>query len=182
MSRIGKKAVKIPKGVEVGIADGEVRIKGQKGSLVMALHPSIQVEKKDDTVSVLLKPGKEQYSAVWGMTRAKLASLMVGVEKGFERVLELHGVGYRVTQKGAVLEMQLGFSHPVRYEVPAGVQAKVPKDTVIILNSTNKELLGQTAATIRGLRVPDVYQNKGIRYQGERLRKKAGKSGAAKGG
>ena len=182
MSRVGKKVINIPEGVQVGITDTEVSVSGKNGKMNMNLHAYVAVTQKDDTLQVVLKDPTKNHGAIWGMSRAKLANMIEGVSKGFERVLELKGVGYRVALKGNQLDFTLGYSHPINFKLPEGVQAKVQKDNVVILSSIYKEHLGKTSAQIRSLRVPDVYQNKGVRYQGEKLRKKAGKSGASKGG
>ena len=194
MSRIGAKPVTLPKGVDIQLSARSLQVKGPVGTLNFQLHPSVTVEREGDVLHVKLSEKKaktkeqgeyirheKKISAIWGMTRSRLSALVQGVSVGFVRELELQGIGYRASVKGSSLEFLLGFSHPVSMLLPEGIKAKVEKDTRIILNSPNKELLGEFAARIRGIRPPDVYQGKGVRYSGEQVRKKAGKSAAAKG-
>ncbi len=179
MSRIGKKAVGIPDGVKVSVSANEVHASGPKGEKNLVLHPDVEVVEEENTLQVRLKKeGKGENRAIWGTMRARLAALLEGVNTGFTRVLELHGIGFRAAKSGEALQMSLGFSHPVMYDIPKGVDCKVERSTIITLSGNDKELVGQAAASLKALRPPDVYQNKGIRYQGERLRKKAGKSGS----
>lgn len=194
MSRIGSKPIVLPKGVEVQLGVASFQVKGPVGSLSFQLHPSVCVEREGDVLHVKLTDKKsvektsrkhvrhpQELRAIWGMTRSRLSSLVQGVSVGFVRELELQGIGYRASVKGNALEFLLGFSHPVAMNLPQGVKAKVEKETRIILSSPDKEVLGEFTARIRAIRPPDVYQGKGVRYAGEQVRKKAGKSAAAKG-
>lgn len=179
MSRVGKKVISIPKDVTVDILGDSVKVSGKKAQKELRLHPGVRVIREGDVLKVELKEENGRGSAIWGTMRAQLANMVEGVSQGFEKVLELHGLGYRANLQGNVLRMTLGMSHPVSFELPEGVGCNVLKDTVITLSGSDKNLVGQTAARIRSLRPPDVYKNKGVRYRGERLRKKAGKSGAS---
>jgi large subunit ribosomal protein L6 len=183
-SRVGKRPVDVPKGVTVAIAGRKVEVKGAKGQLVRDLPGTVDVKVDGTRLHITsTAPGRDG-SRLQGLVRALLASMVKGAADGYERILELKGTGYRVDLKGTTLTFALGYSHPVVFPVPKGLTATVPADskgTVLILQGADKELIGQTAATIRGFRPPEPYGGKGVRYRGERVREKAGKAGG-KGG
>lgn len=180
MSRIGKKPVPIPPGVEVAVEGGgrAVEVKGPKGRLSMAVHQDCGVQVADGAVVVSRASEQRAAKALHGLTRALIANMVRGVTEGFERKLEIVGIGYRAQLAGGTLTFALGYSHPVVFPLPTGIQAEVEKQTAITLRGIDKYLVGQTAAKIRALRPPDSYKGKGIRYSGETVRKKAGKTGA----
>jgi large subunit ribosomal protein L6 len=183
-SRVGKRPVDVPKGVTVAISGRKVEVKGAKGQLVRDLPGTVDVKVDGSRLHVTsTAPGRDG-SRLQGLVRALIASMVKGAADGYERILELKGTGYRVDLKGTTLTFALGYSHPVVFPVPKGLTATVPaesKGTVLILQGADKELIGQTAATIRGFRPPEPYGGKGVRYRGERVREKAGKAGG-KGG
>ena len=177
MSRIGKLPVALPKGVDISIKGQVVEVKGPKGVLSREFHPLVSVEKDDGSLRV--KPLEESIKAkaLWGLSRSLLNNMVTGVSQGYTRVLEINGVGYRAELKGTALNLSLGFSHPVVFELPQGIEAKVDKNTIITLTGIDKELLGQTAATIRAFRPPEPYKGKGVKYAEETIRRKVGKAG-----
>ncbi len=175
MSRVGKKPIPLPAGVKVQIG-GELVIEGPKGKLSVPVPKGIRIEKNDGTLEVKRDGG--QYAALHGLTRALAANAVTGVSQGFTRELDIVGIGYRAEAQGNVLMFSLGYSHPIEFVMPPGVECKVDKNTHIILSGIDKQLLGQVAANIRSLRPPEPYKQKGIRYTGEVLRKKVGKTGA----
>jgi large subunit ribosomal protein L6 len=180
MSRVGRKTIVLPKGVEVAAADRTVRVKGPKGELVMRLEPGVELQMEDGQVSVLLQREDRNASAVFGLTRALLANLVKGVSEGFHRTLEIQGTGYRAALEGGKkLVLQLGYSHPVEYPVPEGVQITVDTPTKLTVRGADKAQVGQVAADIRGFRPPEPYKGKGVRYEGEVIKRKAGKSAGA---
>ncbi|HLD31643.1 MAG TPA: 50S ribosomal protein L6 [Patescibacteria group bacterium] len=178
MSRIGKQILKIPTGVTVEIKDKEIVVKGPKGELRRVLNPlvTIKIEANEVTVDVQNKEEKKERS-LWGTYAAHIKNMIVGVTGGFRKELEINGVGYRVAMQGKDLKLDVGFSHPVIYKIPAEVTAAVEKN-VIKLESADKELLGATAAGVRNVRLPEPYKGKGIKYAEEQLRHKAGKAAA----
>ena len=175
MSRIGKKPIPLPKGVEIKIGE-EIEVKGPKGKLTVAIPAGIQVRQENGTLTILRNSDKE--AAKHGLVRALTANAVTGVSTGFTREIDVVGTGYRMETKGRIVSFSLGYSHPVEFMLPDGVDAKVDKLTHLILTSHDKQLLGQVCANMRFLRPPDPYKNKGVRYTGEVLRKKAGKAGA----
>jgi large subunit ribosomal protein L6 len=177
MSRIGKKPVPIMKGVEVQVAGRQVTVKGPLGQLHWGLDDGVNVEVKDGHVHVERTSDLPRLKALHGLTRMELNNLIEGVTTGFERTLELTGVGYRAQIKGQDLSLNVGFAHPVSVSIPKGVQATVDKQTVVLVKGIDKRLVTQVAANIRRIRSPDVYKQKGIKYAGEVLIKKAGKAG-----
>lgn len=179
MSRIGKQPIPIPSGVEVQVAESRVSVKGSKGSLALELHPAMSVAVTDGNVIVSRPSDESQHRALHGLTRSLIANMVEGVTNGYTRTLEIQGVGYRAALKGTTLEIAVGFSHPVIVVAPAGITFEVPQPTRIIVSGTDKQAVGQVAANIRAIRKPDPYKGKGIRYQGEYVRKKAGKAGKA---
>ena len=183
-SRVGKRAVVIPKGVTVNQSGQKLDIQGPKGKLSLDLPLQVAVRKDGDSWVVESSAEGRDAARLQGLSRALLASMVKGAAEGYERSLELVGTGYRAEVKGKVVTLQLGFSHPTSIELPASITGVVPPDskgTMLVLTSADKAALGQMAATIRGLRPPEPYGGKGVRYQGEKVREKAGKA-AAKGG
>ena len=179
MSRVGKLPIPIPGGVEVRVTDGTVSVSGPKGKLERTVHPDIAVAVADGRVLVSRRSEDKFHRALHGLTRALLANMVRGVTQGYKVALEIQGVGYRAQKQGANLTLQLGFSHPVEITPPPGVTLDAPAPNRIEVGGIDKEQVGQMAATIRALRQPDPYKGKGIRYVGERVRRKAGKAGKA---
>jgi large subunit ribosomal protein L6 len=177
MSRVGKLPVDIPKGVEVKISGQDVQVKGPKGSLARTFHPLVEIAQED--ASIRVKPREESQVArgLWGLSRSLLNNMILGVSQGYTRVLEINGVGYRAEVAGDTLKMALGFSNPVEFKLPKGISASVEKNTIVTLTGIDKELLGQTCATIRAFRPPEPYKGKGIKYAEETIRRKVGKAG-----
>lgn len=180
MSRKGKLPIPLPKGVEVKLSDTEVFVKGPKGSLGQTLVPGIQVKVEDNQIFVALKDEGSDCSHYHGLYRTLIQNMVIGVVEGFEKRLEMIGVGYRAAVQGDLLDLQVGFSHPTKLSIPKGLTVKVDKNTLIIISGFDKHLVGQFAATVRSKRPPEPYQGKGIRYAGEYVRKKAGKAAAKK--
>ena len=174
MSRIGKKPVVIPEGVEVNIDKKTITVKGPKGTLTRTIHESIDVEFKDG--EVLVKEGRNT-NHLEGLTRSLINNMVEGVTEGFEKKLEINGVGYRANKAGNDINLTLGFSHPVVFKVPEGIQVDIPSATEIIVKGIDKQLVGEVAANIRKLKVPEVYHGKGIKYDDEQIRRKEGKAG-----
>ena len=170
MSRIGKRPVVLPAGVKVEAVDGVLTVTGKLGKLARPIPGKLAVEVKDGTATVVLLD--KDAGNLYGMYRTILANMVQGVTSGFQRVLDIVGVGYKAESKGGALHLALGYSHPVVFPLPEGVTAQVESNTVIKLSGFDKEVLGETAARVRMLRKPDVYKNKGIRYRGEAVRKK----------
>ena len=176
MSRVGKKPLTPPKGVDVKVASGVVTVKGPKGELKMPLSDEVSVKVENGEVSITARNPEERKSkAMWGTARANIQNMVTGVTKGFEKELELQGVGYRAAMKGQSLSMQLGLSHDVDIPPPAGVTFATPKQTEIRIAGIDKQLVGETAARIRRIRPPEPYKGKGVRYAGEVVRRKEGK-------
>ncbi len=175
MSRVGKKPIAVPKGVKITIGEG-LLVEGPKGKLRVPVPAGIRVQQNDSTLE-LVRDG-DQYAAAHGLTRALTANAVQGVSGGFTRELDIVGVGFRADVKSNIVTFTLGYSHPVEFVLPPGVEAKVDKQTHLVLTSYDKQALGQVAANMRSLRPPDPYKNKGVRYTGEPLRKKVGKTGA----
>lgn len=179
-SRIGKRPIDVPKGVTVTIKDGTVDVKGPKGQLSRPLTQTVSVKTEGSRLHIVsTAPGRDG-SRLQGLMRAIIASMVKGAAEGYEKILELKGTGYRVELKGTTLHFALGYSHPIAYPLPKGITGTIPGDskgTVLVLNGADKELIGQTAAKIRGFRPPEPYGGKGVRYRGERVREKAGKAG-----
>jgi large subunit ribosomal protein L6 len=178
MSRIGKLPITVPSGVDVSIDGRTVTVKGPKGTLSHTVIEPISVERDDDGVIHLRRPDDERRSkAMHGLSRTLVNNLVVGVTAGYEKRLEIHGVGYRVALKGSTLEFALGFSHPVAIPAPEGITFAVETPTRFSVSGIDKQLVGETAANIRKLRKPDPYKGKGVRYAGEVIRRKVGKTG-----
>jgi len=178
MSRVGKKPIPLPKGVKISVGD-QLQVEGPKGKLTVPIPQGISIEQADGTLHI--KRESDQQAALHGLTRALAANAVQGVSTGFVRELDIVGIGYRADVKGRIAIFTLGYSHPIELMLPDGVDLKIDKQTHLILSSFDRQLLGQVAANIRSLRKPDPYKNKGVRYTGEVLRKKVGKTGASGG-
>jgi large subunit ribosomal protein L6 len=180
MSRVGKQPIQVPAGTKVSIEVGRVSVAGPKGTLGMQVGPLVEVTVDGAAVKVARREDTRQGRAAQGLTRQLVANLVTGVSSGFRRVLEINGVGYRAEVKGPGLQLALGYSHPIVFSLPQGVHATVDKQTVITLESADRQVLGEVAAAIRKLRPPEPYKGKGIKYAEETIRRKAGKAvGAA---
>jgi large subunit ribosomal protein L6 len=175
MSRIGRKPIPVPESVTVEVAPGRVSVKGPKGELAQALSAEMKVEQGDGIVTVERPTDRGDHRALHGLTRSLIANMVEGVTDGFEKRLEIQGVGYRAQLKGKNLELALGYSHPVAVEAPEGIDFEVPQPTEIIVRGIDKQLVGQVAADIRKRRPPEPYKGKGIRYRGEYVARKVGK-------
>ncbi|KON85796.1 50S ribosomal protein L6 [Sporosarcina globispora] len=177
MSRIGKKPIEIPSGVTVTNDNNTVTVKGPKGELSRSFNQDIEIKVEENVINVSRPSDAKEHRALHGTTRALLANMVEGVSKGFERGLELIGVGYRAQKQGKKLVLNVGYSHPVEIEPEEGIEVEVPSNTKIIVKGTNKERVGALAANIRDVRPPEPYKGKGIRYEGEYVRRKEGKTG-----
>ena len=177
MSRIGKMPIPVPEKVDVTIDGSTVTAKGPKGELTRSFQPVINIAREGDDIVCTPANETREANALWGLTRTLISNMVVGVYEGFSKKLELVCVGYRAALKGKDLEMQLGFSHPVLVEAPEGITFEVPSQTEIIVSGPSKETVGQVAANIRKWRKPEPYKGKGIRYEGEHVRRKVGKAG-----
>lgn len=180
MSRIGKQSIPLPKGVELKIVDGSVHVKGPKGSLNFPLYKGIDVKIHPDHAEVTADESIPDIAQYFGLFRSLINNMVIGVTKGFERRLEMIGVGYRAQVQGRLVDVSVGFSHPTKLPIPEGLAVAVEKNTEIVITGNDKQKVGQFAATLRAVRPPEPYQGKGIRYKGEYVRKKAGKAAAAK--
>lgn len=183
MSKIGKKAITIPDGVEVKLDNGVLETKGPKGSLSLNLHKEIKLEIEDKNIVFTRHKEFEtskKAGALWGLTRSLVSNMITGVKDGYEKKLELQGVGFRMSVQGNKIVMALGFSHPVEVIVPEGLAAKIEENNVLTISGIDKQKVGQFAAEIRSLKKVEPYKGKGFRYQGERVRRKAGKKAGAK--
>ena len=176
MSRIGKLPITIPSGVKVAVEPKEVRLEGPKGKLKTTIPPGVNVKVEGNIVRVEREGEQRQVRALHGLTRKLIANMAQGVSQGFSRVLEINGVGYRAEVKGQEIHITLGFSHPVVFPLPLGVAASVERQVIITLSSADRQLLGETAAKLRGLRPPEPYKGKGVKYREEVIRRKAGKA------
>ena len=178
MSRIGKQPITVPAGVEVAIDGRTVSVRGPKGSLTHTVAEPIIVQRAEDGTLLVQRPDDERRSkALHGLSRTLVNNMIIGVSQGYEKKMEIHGVGYRVVLKGSDLEFALGYSHPVPVKAPEGITFKVESPTRFSVVGIHKETVGEIAATIRGLRRPDPYKGKGVRYAGEKIRRKVGKTG-----
>jgi large subunit ribosomal protein L6 len=178
VSRIGKKPVAIPQGVSVSVTDHTVSVKGPRGELVRRLHPDMAVAVSGDEVTVARPSDENRHKALHGLTRTLVQNMVDGVSKGYLKTLEIQGVGYKAETKPYGVNLIVGLSHQVKYEAPKGIRISVENNTVVKIEGPDKELVGQVAAEIRQVRPPEPYKGKGIRYQGEQIRRKAGKTGA----
>lgn len=177
MSRVGKKPIEIPAGVTVTVNGNVVTVKGPKGELTRTFNPDMQINVEDNIINVSRPSDSKEHRALHGTTRALLSNMVEGVSKGFERALELIGVGYRASKQGKKLVLNVGYSHPVEIEPEEGIEIEVPANTRIVVKGSSKERVGALAANIRDVRPPEPYKGKGIRYEGEFVRRKEGKTG-----
>ena len=175
MSRIGRLPIQIPDGVDVQIDPGVVRVKGPKGELRQAVSPDLTFEREDGRLLVKRPTDRGEHRALHGLTRSLVFNMVEGVTNGFEKRLEIQGVGYRANLKGRTLELALGFSHPVRLDAPEGIEFEVPVPTQVVVRGIDKQMVGETAARIRKFRPPEPYKGKGVRYAGEYVARKVGK-------
>jgi large subunit ribosomal protein L6 len=179
MSRVGKLPVSVPQGVKVEIDDGVVRAQGPRGTLERRLAPEMSLAVEGNVVRIGRRDDSRRARSLHGLTRVLVDRMLRGVSQGFTRVLEINGVGYRAEARGNVLFLTLGYSHPIAYQLPPGITAKVERQVVVTLEGADHELLGQVAAAIRKLRPPEPYKAKGVKYSEERIRRKAGKAAGA---
>ncbi len=178
MSRVGKAPIELPKGVEVTVKGNTVHVKGPKGELELETRPEIDVEVKDGQVVFTRSSEEKQIRAYHGLTRALVANMVEGVSEGYRKALEIVGVGYRADMRGSSLVLTVGYSHEVEYPQPDGITITTPSQTQIVVEGIDKQKVGQVAAELRAVRPPEPYKGKGIRYEGEQIRRKAGKTGA----
>ena len=177
MSRIGKRPIPVPKGVTVSIDGSQVTVKGPKGELTRRFPADLAISQADGTVTVTRPSEEARHKALHGLVRTLLANMVEGVTKGFQKQLDIVGVGYKAETRPYGLQLALGFSHPVEYRAPAGIKLTAPQPTQILVDGADKEVVGQVAAELRSLRPPEPYKGKGIKYAGEQIRRKAGKAG-----
>jgi large subunit ribosomal protein L6 len=178
MSRIGKKPVSVPKGVNLDLQGSTVAVKGPKGELRRTLHPEMKLTLDNGSFTVERPSDDKRHKALHGLTRTLVQNMVDGVSKGFSKTLEIQGVGYKAEAKPYGVNLIVGYSHPVKYEAPKGIKISVENNTVVKIEGADKEVVGQVAAELRSVRPPEPYKGKGIRYQGEQVRRKAGKTGA----
>ena len=178
MSRIGRKPVVVPKGVTLQVDGSTVAVKGPRGELRRALHPDMEIALKDNQFTVARPSEEKRHKALHGLTRTLVQNMVEGVSKGFSKSLEIQGVGYKAEAKPYGVNLIVGFSHPVKYEAPKGIKISVDNNVMVKIEGADKELVGQVAAELRQVRPPEPYKGKGIRYVGEQVRRKAGKTGA----
>jgi large subunit ribosomal protein L6 len=177
MSRVGKAPISIPDKTKITYKDGMITVQGEKGTLTRSIHSAVDLKIEDGMIKVYPVKDDRTSGALRGLTRSLVANMVIGVSKGFERVLEIHGIGYRAVLSGNTIEFNLGYSHPIKFDLPKGISASIDKRNIIKLAGIDKELLGHTAASIRRLRPPESYKGKGIKYAEERIQRKAGKAG-----
>lgn len=178
MSRIGKKPISVPLNVKVGITESEVRVEGPKGKLNQRVHPRMKVSFRDNTLLVERPTNIRTDRALHGLTRSLIQNMVRGVTEGYSKQLEIEGVGYRAQVSGKKLVLNLGFSHPIEYHIPEGIEIKTPKPTQVVVSGTDRQKVGQVAAEIRHFHEPEPYKGKGVRYVGEVIRRKQGKTTA----
>jgi large subunit ribosomal protein L6 len=178
MSRIGRKPVVVPKGVTVTLTGQRVSVKGPRGELSRTVHSDMGLALAGDQLTVSRPSEEKKHKSLHGLTRTLVANMVEGVSKGYSKALEIQGVGYKAESKPFGLQLALGFSHPVQYKAPPGIKFTVENNTLVKIEGADKEMVGQVAAELRNLRPPEPYKGKGIRYQGEQVRRKAGKTGA----
>ena len=179
MSRVAKNPINVPDNVELNIVDNMVKVKGSKGELEFNLPSSVSIENKENILTVKYTEDDQQSVALAGTTRSIVNNMIIGVSEGFEKKLELIGVGYRAKASGKLLELTLGFSHPIKYQLPEEVEVETPSQTEVILKSHDKQILGQAASEIRAFRPPEPYKGKGVRYADEQVKRKEAKKAAA---
>ena len=175
MSRIGRKPIPVPDGVSVTINPGEVSVKGPKGELSQEINPDMKISEEDGVLTVDRPTNRGEHRALHGLTRSLIANMVVGVTDGYEKRLEIQGVGYRARLQGKSLELALGYSHPVSVAAPDGIEFEVPQPTQVIVRGIDKQLVGEIAAQVRKTRPPEPYKGKGVRYEGEYVARKVGK-------
>jgi len=178
MSRIGKMPITIPKGVKVELNNNNIKISGERGTLETSFHPDMQVKIEEDKIYVSRSSENKFHRSLHGLTRALINNMVKGVSSGFEKILEIKGVGYRAVLEGRKMVLQIGYSHPIEVDIPKGIEFEVEKQKIIKVKGIDKQLVGETAAKIRLLRKPEPYKGKGIRYINEIVRRKVGKTGA----
>lgn len=176
MSRVGKKPVPVPDKTKISFTDRVLTVEGAKGKLSRAIHPDVDLNIEDDQILLSIRRNDKKTKAQWGTARALVANMVIGVSQGFERVLEINGIGYRAEVKGNTIDLHLGFSHPIQFALPEGVSAQVEKNT-IRLSGIDKEMVGFAAASIRRFRPPEPYKGKGVKFAEETIIRKAGKTG-----
>jgi large subunit ribosomal protein L6 len=181
VSRVGRKPIPIVSGVKVQKDDRAIKVTGPKGELSATIHPAISVDVKDNQVLVARSSEAKEHKALHGLWRALIQNMIIGVTAGYSRKLELVGVGYRVEMKGKSLQLLLGYSHPILFVPPEGIKIEAPSQTNVTISGIDKALVGQVAAKIRSFRPPEPYKGKGVKYEGEYIRRKAGKAAAASG-
>ncbi len=179
MSRIGREPIAVPSGVTVEVDDGQVKVSGPGGALSQSVSPAMKVIVDGEEIRVERPSDEREHKSLHGLTRTLIANMVQGVTQGFQKALEIQGVGYRAALRGKDLELQVGFSHPVEFPAPDGIEFEVPAPNRIVVKGIDKQLVGETAAKIRKIRKPEPYKGKGIRYEGEYVRKKAGKAAKA---
>jgi large subunit ribosomal protein L6 len=179
MSRIGKMPVEVPQGVNVSLKGETLSVKGPKGELSLDVHPEIEVKVGDAVVTAHRPSDEPRHKALHGLVRSLIANMVIGVSEGYSKTLEIVGVGYRADVKGKGIKVLVGYSHPIDYPAPEGVILECPNQTTIVISGPDKQKVGQTAAEIRAFRPPEPYKGKGIRYKGEHVRRKAGKTAGA---
>ncbi len=175
MSRIGRRTIEVPAGVDVVARTGHVTVRGPRGELEQTISPEMTLRQEDGTLTVERPTDRPDHRALHGLTRSLVANMVEGVTRGFEKRLEIQGVGYRAALRGTSIEFALGYSHPITVAAPAGIEFEVPTATQVVVRGNDKQQVGQIAAEIRGLRPPEPYKGKGIRYQGEYVARKVGK-------
>jgi large subunit ribosomal protein L6 len=178
MSRIGRRPVAVPKGVAIDLQGSTVAVKGPRGELRRSLHPEMTLALADGQFTVERPSEDKRHTSLHGLTRTLVQNMVEGVSKGFSKTLEIQGVGYKAEAKPYGVNLIVGYSHPVKYEAPKGIKISVENNTVVKIEGADKEVVGQVAAELRSVRPPEPYKGKGIRYQGEQVRRKAGKTGA----
>ena len=177
MSRIGKKSIPLPKGVTVTVEGNTVKVKGPKGELQRTVHPELSIALENNELTVSRPSEETRHKALHGLTRTLVANMVEGTSTGFRKTLELVGVGYKAEVRPYGIQLALGFSHPIEYKAPKGIKLTAPIPTQILIDGADKEMVGQVAAEIRSFRKPEPYKGKGVKYQGEQIRRKAGKAG-----
>ncbi|MBW1866120.1 MAG: 50S ribosomal protein L6 [Deltaproteobacteria bacterium] len=177
MSRVGKKAIPIPEKTKISYEDRLITVQGEKGILSRTIHPAVELEIDEKTIKVVIIRKQKDSGAIQGLIRSLVANMITGVDKGFERILQINGIGYRADLQGKNIVFNIGYSNPVNFAIPEGISVSIDKNNVIKLSGIDKEKLGVTAASIRSLRPPEPYKGKGIKYAEEYIQRKAGKTG-----
>jgi large subunit ribosomal protein L6 len=178
MSRVGKKPIPIPNKTKVSFKDGIITVEGEKGKLTRTIHNAVGLDMQDNEIRVTMEKETREIRALQGLTRSLVANMVTGVSAGFEKILEINGIGYRAEVSGNKIVLNLGYSHPINFEIPKGISAEVDRNNTIKLSGIDKEALGHVAASIRRLRPPEPYKGKGVKYAHEKIQRKAGKTGA----